>query len=280
MNVWTFRAPVIGASLFLVGCGGAPTPSSGRMEGEAAGERRVFGGIEMVWCPPGQFMMGSPEPWIFEVSQWLFIFGGEEGRSDLESRHGVKLTSGFWLAKTETTQDQWEEIAGQNPSHFKGENLPVEKVSWKDVQKWLEEINLKYPLPEGWAWDLPTEAQWEFACRAGKSGGYEGWKLDEVGWYDVNSGNQSHPVGEKRANDWGLHDMHGNVWEWCRDWFEDYPPGGAVDPTGPAKGIARIHRGGGWSNAAHHCRAAYRASDTPGTRLKNLGFRVAIVPRP
>lgn len=279
MRALTFCFLVALAGFLSVGCGGSPPPSSTGMEGGKAGELREIGGIEMVWCPPGKFDMGSPAPWILEVSDWLFVVGGEEGHSDLETRHRVSLTRGFWIAKTETTQAQWEGMMEANPGHFKGDEFPVEKVSWKDVQKWLEKMNLEHPLPEGWRWDLPTEAQWEYACRAGRGGEYGGWKLDEVGWYDRNSGGQTHPVGGKRANDWGIHDMHGNVWEWCRDWFDVYATGSARDPSGPVAGLVRVHRGGSWKNAAVHGRAAYRNNDTPGTRLHNLGFRAAVVPR-
>ena len=121
---------------------------------------------------------------------------------------------------------------------------------------------------------LPTEAQWEYACRAGTTGAYAGnGKLDDMGWYWDNSGGKTHPVGQKRANAWGIHDMHGNVWEWCQDWYGDYPGGSVTDPTGPASGDDRVYRGGCWGDGARYCRSAYRAGYDPGDRSGRLGFR-------
>ena len=144
-------------------------PADRGMEGSRAGEVREFGGIEMVWCPPGEFLMGSPT--------------SESDRSDDETQHRVTLTRGFWMAKTETTLGQWERMMGDNPSQFTGEDLPVETVSWDDVLGWLEKMNEKTPLPSGWKWALPTEAQWEYACRAGTETAFAGTgELDEMGW--------------------------------------------------------------------------------------------------
>ena len=238
-------------------------PASSGMEGSRAGEVREFGGIEMVWCPPGAFVMGSPAV--------------EEGRLDNETRHRVTLTKGFWMAKTETTQGQWESVMGDNPSQFKGMDLPVETVNWDDVQGWLGKMNERHPLPAGWKWELPTEAQWEYACRAGTETAFAG-DLDEMAWYDSNIGSKTNPVGTKQANDWGLHDMHGNVFEWCRDWYGDYPSGVASDPKGSAMGSNRVTRGGGWSGNAAYCRSAKRNWSAPDGRSNNLGFRVAAVP--
>jgi formylglycine-generating enzyme required for sulfatase activity/uncharacterized caspase-like protein len=239
-------------------------PADRGMGGSRAGEVREFGGIEMVWCPSGEFLMGSPED--------------EADRNDDETQHRVTLTKGFWMAKTETTQGQWESVAGDNPSDFSGEDLPVETVSWVDVQGWLEKMNEKAPLPSGWKWALPTEAQWEYACRAGTKRAFAG-DLDEMAWYDENSGSKTNPVGTKKANAWGLHDMHGNVWEWCSDRYGEYVIGSSSDPTGGATtGGSRVLRGGSWDYYAQHCRSADRSRVTPGNRLNSLGFRPALVP--
>jgi formylglycine-generating enzyme required for sulfatase activity len=239
-------------------------PAGSGMEGSRAGEEREYGGIEMVWCPPGEFLMGSPED--------------EANREDDETQHRVTLTRGFWMAKTETTQRQWERVIGEYPSGFSGEDLPVETVSWVDVQGWLEKMNEKAPLPSGWKWALPTEAQWEYACRAGTESAFAG-DLDEMGWYRDNSGSKTNPVGTKKANAWGLHDMHGNVWEWCSDRYGEYVIGSSSDPTGGATtGGSRVLRGGSWDYYAQHCRSADRSRVTPGNRLNSLGFRPALVP--
>lgn len=236
--------------------------ASRSMEGSKAGEVREFGGIEMVWCPPGTFLMGSPE--------------SEEGREDDETQHEVTLTRGFWMAKTECTQEQWESVMGDNPSEFTGPtNLPVEQVSWEDVVEWTTKMNDRHPLPDGWRWTLPTEAQWEYACRAGTAGAYAG-ELDAMAWYQDNSGATTHEVGRKKGNPWGLYDMHGNVNEFCADWYGDYPSGAVTDPTGAADGPGRVLRGGCWYFIAHACRSANRGGSYTDLELPNLGFRPAV----
>jgi len=250
--------------------------SASGMEGSQAGDVRLFGGIEMVWCPPGEFLMGSPE--------W------EEGHRDAERQHQVTLTRGFWLAKTEATQRQWESVIGSNPSHFKGADLPVERVSWEDVQGWLKAMNERHPLPEGWVWELPTEAQWEYACRAGTETPFHfgttlnGREANCDGNYPYGTSvkgpflGRTTPVGSYGANAWGLHDMHGNVWEWCRDRYGDYPTGAVTDPSGPETGSGRVVRGGCWLGGAQGCRAAPRNGFNLGSRRQPLGFRPAAVP--
>ena len=201
----------------------------------------------------------------------------EEGRDGGETQVMVHLSKGFWMARTPVTQGHWQSVMGTNPSHFQGANLPTENVSWGDAQNFIIKINEMENLPTGYHYALPTKAQWEYACRADEKGPYSGGSLDEVGWYYENSGGKTHEVGQKKANAWGLQDMHGNVWEWCADWYE-YTLKGGTDPTGPSTGVYRVHRGGSWNDLASGCRAAFRNRYYPGDRNHFLGFRPALVP--
>jgi len=219
--------------------------------------------MPVAFIGPGSFTMGSPS--------------SEYGHSSDEGQVDVILSQGFGLAKTEVTQAQWEAVMGSNPSEFKGSNLPVERVGWEDVQAFIAKLNEKQILPQGWKFALPTEAQWEYACRAGEKGPYSGGNLDEVGWYNGNSGSQTHEVAKKRPNALGLYDMHGNVYEWCSDWYEDTLKGG-IDPVGPSSSVYRVLRGGSWPYVASACRAAHRRRHAPGNRFNDLGFRPALVP--
>jgi formylglycine-generating enzyme required for sulfatase activity len=245
-----------------------PEPVNPKFDGKIAGEERVVEisrGVKMTfcWCPAGDFTMGSPE--------------SEEGRSSDEKQVKVTLTKGFWMAKTEVTQAQWTAIMDNNPSRFNGNDLPVENVSWEDAQEFIKKVNDSGVMPEGWNVCLQTEAQWEYACRAGETGSYSGGTIDQVAWYDDNSGSKTHDVGTKKSNAWGLHDMHGNVWEWCADCYDEELSGGS-DPSGPSSGVRRVSRGGSWFSFAANCRAALRSRRNPGIRDGNLGFRPALVP--
>ena len=157
----------------------------------------------------------------------------------------------------------------------------MERVSSIDVlnfcRKLTERERAAGRLPEGYAYTLPTEAQWEYACRAGTTGDYAG-DLDSMGWYSSNSGTTTHAVGQKQANAWGLHDMHGNVWEWCADWYGNYPGGSVTDPTGAPWGVARVFRGGGWAESVGGCRSANRGGSGPAGYIHDLGFRLALAP--
>jgi formylglycine-generating enzyme required for sulfatase activity len=220
-------------------------------------------GMTFVYISPGTFMMGSPK--------------NESGRFDDETLHEVTLTQGFYLQSTPVTQGQWKVVMGNNPSRFKdcGDDCPIENVSWNDAQEFIKRLNGK----EGKTYRLPTEAEWEYACRAGSTSRYcfgddEG-KLSEYAWYTDNSGGRTHPVGTKKPNDWGLYDMHGNVWEWCEDWYGDYPSGKVTDPAGPSTGSERVLRGGGWGSDARTCRSATRSGGAPVNRFGIIGFRLS-----
>jgi formylglycine-generating enzyme required for sulfatase activity len=229
-----------------------------------AGEQLVLG-LAVRWIPAGRFTVGSP--------------GSEERRSSDETQHEVVLSQGFFMAETECTQWQWEKVMGGNPSHFKGSERPVEKVSWDDAVEYCRKLTVKQRgegmLAEGWKWRLPTEAEWEYAVRAGTTGARHG-ELDAIAWHSGNSDSVTHAVGGKQANAWGLHDMMGNVWEWCSDWYGDYPTGSVTDPSGRGSGSFRVDRGGGWDCDARSARSAFRCWCVPGIRYDFLGFRPAL----
>jgi formylglycine-generating enzyme required for sulfatase activity len=216
---------------------------------------------------------------LMPIAAGTFTMGSQYGDIDEKPETRVRLSKGFWLGKTEVTQKQWQAVMGNNPSSFKGDDRPVEQVSWEEAMAFCRELTERERaaerLPEGYAYSLPTEAQWEYACRAGTTGEYAG-DLEVMAWCGSNSGSQPHPVGQKRANGWGLHDLHGNVWEWCLDWYGNYPGGSVTDPKSAASGSNRVRRGGSWDSSAHNCRSAYRNWLEPGNRGRHLGFRLAL----
>ncbi|MEM7390711.1 MAG: formylglycine-generating enzyme family protein [Verrucomicrobiota bacterium] len=248
----------------------------------------------MRWIPAGSFVMGSPED--------------EAGRFDRETQHEVELTEGFWLFDTPCTQGLWKAVMGENPCRFVSDDRPVEQVSWEDCEAFISKINQERP---GLNLGLPTEAQWEYACRAGTAaatyagdldikGARNAPILDEIAWYAGNSGVEfdlddgfyssgwsgkqfphtkagTRKVAEKKPNLWGLHDMLGNVFEWCVDYHGEYEAARQVDPVGPEKGSFRVLRGGGWASYARLVRAAYRGGNVPDFRYNYLGFRCARV---
>jgi len=190
--------------------------------------------------------------------------------------HGVTISKAFYLAKYPVTQDQWEAIMGDNPSYFKGAKLPVEQVSWEDCQQFIERLNGQTRKAK---YRLPTEAEWEYACRAGSTTPYpfgdDKKKLSDHGWYHANSDDKSHPVGQKVPNSWGLHDMNGGVWEWCNDWYTPYPRWKETDPQGPSSGSDRVLRGGSWFDGPKRCRSGFRSYFSPDFRCNFFGFRLA-----
>jgi formylglycine-generating enzyme required for sulfatase activity len=224
-------------------------------------------GMKLALIPKGTFKMGS--------------FQKEEGRDEDEVRHEVTLSNDFFLGVTEVTQKQYQEVMGKNPSKFVGAQRPVEMVSWEDAVEFCERLS---ELPEekkaGRVYRLPTEAEWEYACRAGSktafSFGDESGSLGDFAWFKDNSDGKTQSVGEKKPNAWGLYDMHGNVWEWCSDWYGEYPGKAVSDPAGPEKGSFRVIRGGSWDFVAAFCRSAFRDWNDPSYRYYYYGFRVAL----
>ena len=237
---------------------GVPRVEPAAPQAPPAGESREFDGMEFVWVPAGEFRMGSTS---------------EEADADEQPLTRVRISQGFYLGKYEVTQAEWQAVMGSNPSWFDecGPNCPVEQVSWNNVQEFIRKLNVR---AGGNRYRLPTEAEWEYAARAGTTGDRYG-NRDAIAWWGGNSGDRTHPVGRKAPNAWGLHDMLGNVWEWTQDWYVDHLPGGTVtDPTGPESGSYRVSRGGGWSGYARYCRASHRFINSPGARDSYLGFRL------
>lgn len=190
--------------------------------------------------------------------------------------HRVSLSS-FYIGKYEVTQALWKAVMGSNPSRFKGDNLPVEQVSWDDCQTFLRKLNAM----TGKNFRLPTEAEWEYAARGGnRSRGYQysgSDVLSDVAWYGDNSGSKTHPVGTKSPNELGIYDMSGNVWEWCQDWYGEYSSSAQTNPTGPSSGSSRVYRGGTWGQGdAWSCRVAKRCYFAPDCRFNILGLRLAL----
>ena len=221
----------------------------------------------------------------------------EPERDDDEVQHQVTISRDFWLGKYEVTQAQWKAVMGNNPSHFKkffkrGDNNPVEQVRWEDAKNFCDKLNSDSSIsrPSGYRFDLPTEAQWEFACRGGNQNRnylYSGSNTPgNVAWYELGYDiGKTNPVGQKSPNELGFHDMSGNVSEWCRDWYGDYPSNSVTDPHGTPSGSRHVFRGGSFGYIASCCRAADRFTFSPeywgpSPRDSTLGFRLALVPEP
>ncbi len=221
--------------------------------------------LEMVGIPGGSFAMGAPEG---------------VGLDDERPQHSVKLAP-FFIGKYPIIQAQWEAVMGNNPSRFKGADLPVDNVSWHDAQEFCRRLNQR----TGTAYRLATEAEWEYACRAGLKTEYsigdDESQLDQCAWYSQNSGYTTHPVGQKEPNAWGIYDMQGNVWEWCQDWYDEhyYEQSPGFSPPGPVAAKTRVLRGGSWSDDKYNCRATSRDSGDPFNRSASVGFRIALPAR-
>jgi len=278
---------------------GAATSFSGTTySGTAAGEIRDDNGLrtKLVWIPPGSFVMGSP--------------AGEKDRREDEKQVQVTFSRGFWLGQHEVTQSEWRRVMRTTPwsgelSVKEGNDFPATFVNWDDAMKFCARLTAIEQaagrLPKNWKYTLPTEAQWEYACRAGTTTRYSfgpgDSALPDYGWFDKNTTSPvesnprkagrrrvvalgeryAHEVATKKANSWGLYDMHGNAFEWCRDGYAKDLPGGR-DPEVPAAGELRMVRGGSWVITSAFCRSAHRDWDTPDTRTNSLGFRLAVVP--
>ena len=255
----------------------AEKSASSTLEGNRAGEERVFEiapGVEMTfcWCPPGEFFMGSPP--------------SEKGRENREDQAKVAFSKGFWISQTEVTQAQWAAVMGSNPldgigpygkphpEKNRGSNLPIVGVSWEDAQVFMDKVNATLATEDGGKMSLPTEAQYEYAARAGETGMYPGGSLNEVAWHDGNSGGYPKPVGTKKANAWGLHDMNGGAWEWVQDCYSQELPGG-TDPIAKEVGLDRVIRGGCWFKEATRCRLATRSYRWQGaSQCFSIGVRI------
>jgi formylglycine-generating enzyme required for sulfatase activity len=213
--------------------------------------------MEFVTIQPGTFRMGCSE-------------GDRLCDPDENPPHVVRLTRSFSIGKYEVTQAQWSALMERNPSRFKGETLPVENITFDQVQEFLKRLNA---LNDGFKYRLPAEAEWEYAARAGTAGPNTG-PLGDVAWYMENSGGMSHPVGQKKPNAWGLHDMEGNVYEWTQDWFFDYEEDPQTDPRGPETGYERVPRGGSWESTPKGIRTSNRNQLEPDGANYNVGFRL------
>ena len=219
--------------------------------------------IEMVKVEAGSFNMGATPEMI-------------NPDTDEKPVHRVTLTNDYYIGKYEVTQALWQAVMGSNPSHFKGDDLPVEQVSWNDCQDFISKLNAM----TGKRFRLPSEAEWEYAARGGKkSRGYQysgSNTLGDVAWYEGNSGSKTHAVGTKQPNELGIYDMTGNVWEWCQDWYGSYSSSPQTNPTGAVRGSFRVGRGGSWYHSARNCRSSYHDFDTPVSRGNYLGLRLIL----
>ena len=244
-------APARGSGALAVSGGGKSRPKTKMLD--------LGGGVkmEMIYVAPGSFIMGS-----------------DNGHKNQRPAHKVTFTKGYWLGKYEVTQKQWRQVMGSVQPSFKGDDLPVDGVTWEACQAFIKKVNKRLG---GNMARLPTEAEWEYACRAGTDGDFAGTgRLDDMGWYKENCGDKTHPVGRKQANAWGFHDMHGNVWEWCGDWWGEYPQDDVSDPVGPSSGTERTFRGGSWGSPMKWCFSGYRWKTEPNLADEYAGFRLCM----
>ncbi|MGN0037336.1 MAG: SUMF1/EgtB/PvdO family nonheme iron enzyme [Bacteroidaceae bacterium] len=236
--------------------------------------------VTLAFFGPQTFRVNGVSFVMMPVEAGTFTMGAtsemKDPYSDEKPTHRVTLTRNYYLGRTEVTQALWQAVMGKNPSQFKGDERPVENVSWEDCQQFLQKLNKL----TGRTFRLPTEAEWEYAARGGRKGQgcpYSGSRtLDDVAWYDGNSNGQTHDVGTKQPNELGLYDMTGNVWEWCSDWYGSYSSAAQTDPAGPSSGSYRVYRGGSWYDGARFCRSSIRVNYAPGGRHSDLGLRLCL----
>lgn len=214
-------------------------------------------GVDFVYVPTGSFDMGS-----------------NDGDPDEKPQHRVTISQGFYLGKTEVTQAQWKAVMGVYPSKFKGDNLPVENVSWDDVTDFIGKLNTQN---RGVVYRLPTEAEWEYACRAGTKEPIAG-ELEAMAWFGEGDGGTTHPVGQKQPNAWGLSDIYGNVGEWVQDWYGSYRGEAQTDPNGTSSGPGRVLRGSSFNSPTSRLRSTLRGFNTPDSHFSHYGFRLAMTP--
>jgi formylglycine-generating enzyme required for sulfatase activity len=262
-----------------LGCGKTNPPTGG-----ASGEKASTGGstkTDSVDRQPGEVMTNSIGMKLVYIQPGEFQMGSDDGQSNEKPIHTVKISKGFYIGIYEVTQEQYQKVMGTNPSYFKGSNLPVESVSWADAVEFCKKLS----QTEGKTYRLPTEAEWEYACRAGTttqfSFGDDKSQLGDYAWYDKNSGGKPHPVGTKKPNAWGLYDMHGNAWEWCLDWYAKdwYSKGPEENPLNESYGDkwGRVVRGGFWFVNSGLCRVSHRDGYGPSSRGGDgVGFRVVL----
>ena len=233
--------------------------------------------LQMRLITPGTFTMGTPKKRLVKIYD--------------EVEHKVTITDKFWIGKFEITQKQFKALMGYNPSFFKkDDNLPVENISWQEAMNFCKTLNKRFynNLPPGYHFSLPTEAQWEYACKAGLDSDFNNGKnlsnknrckkANQVSWNKLNSNGTTHTVGLKKPNKWGIYDMHGNVWEMCLDWYAQYN-GDAKDPQGPAHGVQKVVRGGSFDNIPRYGRTSDRHLEYPCKKMKNMGFRIVLTRR-
>jgi formylglycine-generating enzyme required for sulfatase activity len=258
--------------LFIVACSGCSKSLTDK-SADSNREKKISNsmGMKFVYVPPGSFLRGSPVD--------------EPGRESDEKQQLVTLSNGYYMQATEVTQEQWKAVMGTLPLYIIkcNEKCPIERVSWDDVQEFIITLN---KIEGSHNYRLPTEAEWEYSSRAGSKTSFSNGeisvltcdndiKLDELGWYCGNSKNSPHhPVAQKTPNAWGLYDMHGSVWEWCSDWYDQYPSESLTNPIGPSDGMERVMRGGGIADDARSCRSANRHSLRPDIIFSNIGFRI------
>ena len=221
-------------------------------------------GMELVLIPSGSFKMGGDKKL-------------EQAEDHETPRHLIKISNAFFMGKYEVTQTQWSQIMKNNPSEFRDDTKPVERVSWNDVQSFIQKLNT---LEKTNKYRLPTEAEWEYAVRAGSENAYgfssNANRLSQYAWHRNNSADETHPVGQLKPNAWGLFDMQGNVHEWCQDWFDRnyYSQSPSNAPLGPSSGLAKVLRGGDWGSEDWYCRCASRSLSSPDRRSNRVGFRL------